>query len=787
MKRIIIGVAICLSVIVCFIFFAPNRMFNLFSSMSANSPTNSFGYVKGKLAIVAFPKGQGTGFLIKQAEKKYLVTNEHVIRGGNGEEPRIMMLNGNVLKLGNCEISRDRDLMRFEVDTDSDALFLADTIPEIGEEVTIYGNSDGGGVSTQISGKVLGVGGERLEVSALFVNGNSGSPVINQKGLVVGVATYLTNYTNANDWVKKDTRFNGVRRYATRLVDMPWYPISWDEYARQIREFNDFEYFLKCLRPYLLAYYDDIANEDLSYSEVNRMEYNSLSNGLHNAMIAVRNSYRNLAQDSVEWQRVSKGKDNLIDYLKGKKTDEKIAIMKEYDAIALDKFATVVERLFEFNQCLRDALDSGQKMLQKSKITLPLLKYGLGESSGVDRYRTVIGLFQVDLEERLSSCSNVMEYATKLTDDMHMNGKELGWVLLNHIARDGSRPAQKKIIELYEKQFDLDLLNGSIRDEHVQAWIKEGFKEGKKKLGLFLGELAYQRMQYKDAEMYWTAAATEGVVDGWIRLGEFHLLKQEHGGGPESMRKIEIARKAFKTAYELGATTAIQLKVARYYGKVLLNSPLQKGDIVKASEIFSTLIQSDPKNAYNYAAKGAVTYVLEHGRCNGLWKAYINQAADLGNTWAKNCLSEQSILYKYYKNTMEKMHLLIGGIGVSLKQSSSKDRHVRISSICPNSPIGDYYSTVIHKDKPKYLGNGFWTVPEPAWEEKTYDWIASPNILAIGQRVGGEMIETENLSIGEVASLLRGDVGTIVVVKLGNGKIYNLKRIAIKNPTLKDG
>ena len=84
------------------------------------SPANTFAYVKGKLVTVVFSTGQGSGFIVKQGDKKYMITNEHVIRSGNGEEPRVMMLNGNVLKLNNCEISRDRDLIRFEVETDSD-------------------------------------------------------------------------------------------------------------------------------------------------------------------------------------------------------------------------------------------------------------------------------------------------------------------------------------------------------------------------------------------------------------------------------------------------------------------------------------------------------------------------------------------------------------------------------------------------------------------------------------------------------------------------------------------
>lgn len=765
-KNLIVGVA-CLSVIVIavvsLIFCSSDCMGNLFSGISDNTPTNSFGYVKGKLAIVAFSKGQGSGFIIQQSEKKYLVTNEHVIRSGNGEDPRVMMLNGNVLKLGNCEISRDRDLMRFEIETDAKALSLADRIPEIGDNVTIYGNSDGGGVSTEIQGKVLGVGGDRIEVSSSFVNGNSGSPVIDSHGMVVGVATYLTNYTNANDWVKKDTRFNGVRRYATRLVDMPWFPIAWAEYRRQIREFNDFEFFLKCLSPYLVAHYSDVADDVLSYSEVNRMEYNSLSNGLHNAMIAVRNSYRKLAQDSAEWQRASKGKDSLMDYIKGKGSDEKTAIMKEYDAIALDKFATVVERLFDFNQCLRDALGTGQKMLQESRITIPLLKNGVDEDTGVDRYYKVLDLFQVDLRERLSSCSNVMEYASKLLDGKQMRDKEFGWVLLNHIAHNGNIFAQKKIIELYENQFDRDFLNGYIHDERVQGWIEAGFKAGKKKLGLFLGELAYQRMQYKDAEMYWVDAAESGVIDAWVRLGKFHSYKQEHGGGPEGMQKIEIAREAFGRAYKSGELSSAQREGATCYGKICLMHPQTKDDVRSAIDIFGALMNADPHNATNYWWKGVAIYVREHGRCNGGWKWYVKKAAELGHKSAKRSLDSYGILDRYYQDAMKSMKLEIGGVGVIFLDDVDFPFKSRMR-LCKTQ---DGYEWCYSHG---FAYNGYVGISE----------IGNAN----------EMVDVRNYSWEDAASLLRGDVGSEIFIRAcrcdnyskwshGEAILFRLKRVPI--------
>ena len=95
-------------------------------------------------------------------------------------------------------------------------------VPDIGESIAILGNSDGRGVVTEIRGHILGVGPQQIEVDAPFVIGNSGSPVLNRAGRVVGVASYLRNCRDNSDWSKKNTRYNGIRRFAIRLSGIRW-------------------------------------------------------------------------------------------------------------------------------------------------------------------------------------------------------------------------------------------------------------------------------------------------------------------------------------------------------------------------------------------------------------------------------------------------------------------------------------------------------------------------------------------------------------------------------------
>jgi len=181
---------------------------------------SSFVGAKDKLAVLDCGVRTGSGFLLQMGERTYLVTNAHVVR--DTPRPTAMMMNGRALKLGPREMAVGRDLARFEVSGAYPTFTLERDVPDIGDAITVMGNSDGRGVVTELHGKILGVGPQELEVDAGFVLGNSGSPVLNRAGRVVGVATYLKDCRNAADWTKSATRFNGVRRFALRFTGLRW-------------------------------------------------------------------------------------------------------------------------------------------------------------------------------------------------------------------------------------------------------------------------------------------------------------------------------------------------------------------------------------------------------------------------------------------------------------------------------------------------------------------------------------------------------------------------------------
>ena len=78
----------------------------------------------------------------------------------------------------------------------------------------------GDGVSTTINGTLLAIGPKTIEVTAVFVSGNSGSPVIDKaSGRVIGVATSAV--LHKREWSNANSGFtNKVRRFATRIDNL---------------------------------------------------------------------------------------------------------------------------------------------------------------------------------------------------------------------------------------------------------------------------------------------------------------------------------------------------------------------------------------------------------------------------------------------------------------------------------------------------------------------------------------------------------------------------------------
>jgi len=160
------------------------------------------------------------------------------------KRPRFTLLDGTVLAPVTVESAVGHDLIRFGLkDLPSAALDTErDMNAEvaIGDDVFVFGNSDGGGVVTNLPGTVAGLGPDRIEVTSEFIPGNSGSPIIHAKsGKVIGIATYLTKrYDEFSSWAKRTSSGGGgnevVRRFGFRLDSVQtWQPVSWPQFVAE--------------------------------------------------------------------------------------------------------------------------------------------------------------------------------------------------------------------------------------------------------------------------------------------------------------------------------------------------------------------------------------------------------------------------------------------------------------------------------------------------------------------------------------------------------------------------
>jgi len=136
----------------------------------------------------------GNGFFISQNGD--IITNYHVLQEASSAE--IKTSDGKTYPITYI-IAKDEqnDIIRLSVDIPSKyvlPLYLSETIPEIGERIIVYGNplELENTVSDGIVSSVREIFnyGKIIQITAPILPGSSGSPVLNMKGEVIGIATF---------------------------------------------------------------------------------------------------------------------------------------------------------------------------------------------------------------------------------------------------------------------------------------------------------------------------------------------------------------------------------------------------------------------------------------------------------------------------------------------------------------------------------------------------------------------------------------------------------------------
>src|SRR5205085_545507 len=136
-----------------------------------------------------------------------VVTNLHVIRGATRAEIKTLDGKGKVFPVnGALDVDEEGDLVLLGIDMPperSRATELASELPEEGESIFVIGNplKLEGSVSDGIVSAVREVPNSYriIQITAPISHGNSGSPVFNLRGQVLGVVTVkVTNGQNIN-------------------------------------------------------------------------------------------------------------------------------------------------------------------------------------------------------------------------------------------------------------------------------------------------------------------------------------------------------------------------------------------------------------------------------------------------------------------------------------------------------------------------------------------------------------------------------------------------------------
>ena len=150
------------------------------------------------------PLISGTGFFIRAGE---VVTNMHVIKNAHRVEIHTLEGKGRTYSVaGALAVDDEADLALLRVDLPADRskpLNLTTSLPDEGEPIFLIGNPLRleGSVSDGIVSAIREVPdlGRIIQITAPVSHGNSGSPLFNMRGQVIGIVTVkVTNGQNIN-------------------------------------------------------------------------------------------------------------------------------------------------------------------------------------------------------------------------------------------------------------------------------------------------------------------------------------------------------------------------------------------------------------------------------------------------------------------------------------------------------------------------------------------------------------------------------------------------------------
>lgn len=384
---------------------------------NAVNSANDFNFIKKSVVIVRTREGaNGTAFLVKMGGKKYILTNDHVIRSKFA--PEMVLVDGTKLNPGNLSIASDRDLARFEIDHDGAFLELSEELPNNNDEIWVYGNSMGDGVITTLRGFVTGIGSKVVKINAEIVNGNSGSPILAKDGKVVAVASYLRNGDNGKDWTTKGTAFDNVRRFGIRANNAEWVAVDMQKYGQDCARIELMEVYWEYLRPYLIC--QNVSDEQyktlkLEHKDVDKKSFGTDDAGFHEMLMALSKSYSGQGGSWRKWHALVHERDALIKRLNEAIKSNEVTLENGKNALAeFDKrkdigavWENVKIKHRDFNAKRKEALIMARDFLSNDTWADPLMKRGYSSDDNVESVDWYLKAIQFFLDQNAQALKDL--------------------------------------------------------------------------------------------------------------------------------------------------------------------------------------------------------------------------------------------------------------------------------------------------------------------------------------------------------------------------------------------
>jgi serine protease Do len=171
-------------------------------------------------------RGLGSGVVV-DAKNGYIITNYHVV--GGTDEAQVVLSDGRILKVEWAKSDPMTDLAVVKVNSgdlidaplgDSDKMEVGDWVLAIGSPVGLPQTVTAGIISA--SGRTTNDGASYqnfLQTDAAINRGNSGGPLVNMRGEVIGINSAIVSESGGNEGIGFAIPSNMVKNVMTQLIE----------------------------------------------------------------------------------------------------------------------------------------------------------------------------------------------------------------------------------------------------------------------------------------------------------------------------------------------------------------------------------------------------------------------------------------------------------------------------------------------------------------------------------------------------------------------------------------